>query len=318
VNKFWRRKGIIVLFIVAVLALLNSQSLHLFSPVFGFENSSSLSSEPQSLQDLFESEYAILRLRGNQVNVAGVGFVIKQAPIRIFTCNHVVSEGTEQNNGPVVYAIARRIEPTNDIDIRKTTFSYLRIKRIVFKPEYDIAVLEIDPKIDEPIAERLRIGESKPLTLNLDSSQRSIGSAVTWLTTAAQGDLTLTPRVFTGNIVANYITNEKYSYSSSGQMIDQVISGARMLEIDKLFLPGASGSPILNSGTKQVIGYVHGYRAFALNSNIDVTEEVEMGDATELRGQRLKYKPPLVTSVSLGIDLRTAGSYLVGEGYVPE
>lgn len=51
------------------------------------------------------------------------------------------------------------------------------------------------------------------------------------------------------------------------------MTGAKMLEIDKLFIPGASGSPILNSDTKQVIGYVHGYRTFALNANVDVTEE---------------------------------------------
>jgi hypothetical protein len=67
----------------------------------------------------------------------------------------------------------------------------------LFKPEYDMAVLEIDPQINEGIAEKLHLKESKPLTLSFDSSQRSIGSPVTWLTTAAQGDLTLTPRLFT-------------------------------------------------------------------------------------------------------------------------
>jgi hypothetical protein len=280
-----------------------------------FASSSSSEASSATLALMSPASF-ILRIKGNQANVAGVGFVIQQTPIRIFICHHVVSEGTEQNDGSVTYYIARRTELTNDIDTPRTTFSYLKVKRIFFKQEYDMAILEIDPLVNEPIAERLHVRESKPLVLSLDSSQRSIGSPVTWITTAAQGDLTLTPRLFTGGIVANYIADEKYSYSSSGKMIEQVISGARMLEVDKLFLPGASGRPILNSDTKQVIGYVHGYRPFALGTNIDVSEEVEIGEDDALKRQRLKYKPPLVTSVSLGIDLRTAESYLVHEGYV--
>src|SRR4051812_14223879 len=83
-------------------------------PAFGLDSGSPLRSETRSLQDLFESEYAVLRIQGNQAKVAGVGFVIQQAPIRILTCYHVVSEGTEQNEGPIIYAIARRTEATND------------------------------------------------------------------------------------------------------------------------------------------------------------------------------------------------------------
>jgi hypothetical protein len=81
------------------------------------------SNHGQSLQDLFESEFAILRIQGNQVRVEGVGFVVQQAPIRILTCYHVVSEGNEQNEGPILYAIARRTEATNEIDVRKVTWS---------------------------------------------------------------------------------------------------------------------------------------------------------------------------------------------------
>jgi len=87
-----------------------------------------------------------------------------------------------------------------------------------------------------------------------------------------------------------------------------------MLEVDKLFIPGASG--ILNSHTRQVIGYVHGYRTFALNSNVEVIEDVEIGEESAFRKEKLKYKPPLMTSVSLAIDLRTAEGYLAKEGYI--
>jgi hypothetical protein len=37
---------------------------------------------------------------------------------------------------------------------------------------------------------------------------------------------------------------------------------------------------------------------------------------SELKKQKLKYRLPLVTSLSLGIDLRTAERFLVDEGYV--
>src|SRR6478672_438226 len=102
------------------------------SPAFGLE-SSSRPREPQTVQDLFESEYAVLRIQGTQAKVAGVGFVIQQAPIRILTCHHVVAEGTEQNEGPIIYAIARRTESTNDVDTRRVSLSYLRVKHISFK-----------------------------------------------------------------------------------------------------------------------------------------------------------------------------------------
>ena len=51
-------------------------------------------------------------------------------------------------------------------------------------------------------------------------------------------------------------------------------------------------------------GYVHGYRTFALSSNVEVVEDVEIGEQSELKKQKLKYRLPLVTSLSLGIDLR--------------
>jgi Trypsin-like peptidase domain len=200
--------------------------------------------------------------------------------------------------------------------VRKVTWSWLRIKHMRFKPEYDLAILDIDPAIDPAVADKLDLKDSKPLALDFESQRRAIGSPVTWLTTAAQGDLTLTPRLFTGNIIANYIADETYSYQSNGNAHKQVIVGAKMLEIDKLFLPGSSGSPILNSETNQVIGFVHGYRAFALGSNIETTEDVEIGLDAELIKEKLKYRPPLVTSVSLGIDLRTAQPFFAEEGYV--
>ena len=228
-----------------------------------------------------------------------------QAPTRILTCHHVVSEGTELNDGPVSFGIARRTEEANEIDTRRATWGWIKAKHLQFKPEYDMAILEVEPQANPQVAEKLHLTRSRSLHLNLDESRRAIGSPVTWLTTAFQGDLKLTPRLFTGAIVANYIADEKYSYqTSAGSKTEQVIAGARMLEVDKLFIPGASGSPILNAQTMEVIGYVHGYRTFALSSNVEVVEDVEIGEQSELKKQKLKYRLPLVTSLSLGIDLR--------------
>jgi V8-like Glu-specific endopeptidase len=187
-----------------------------------------------------------------------------QAPTRILTCHHVVSEGTELNDGPVSFGIARRTEEANEIDTRRATWGWIKAKHLQFKPEYDMAILEVEPQANPQVAEKLHLTRSRPLHLNLDESRRAIGS----------------------------------------------------LEVDKLFIPGASGSPILNAQTMEVIGYVHGYRTFALSSNVEVVEDVEIGEQSELKKQKLKYRLPLVTSLSLGIDLRTAERFCVDEGYV--
>ncbi len=301
---------------VLVLLLAGMVPWRICPPALALEDNQQLL-QSHSLQDVFESEFAILRIQGNQAKAVGVGFVIHQDPMRILTCYHVVSEATELNEGPITYAIARRTELANEIDTRKVTWSWLKIKSLLFKPEYDMAILEIDPRANGPVAEKMHLAQSRPLNLSLDGSDRSMGSQVTWLTTAAQGDLKLTPRLFVGNIVAGYITDEKYSYqTNAGTKVEQVMAGARMLEVDKLFIPGASGSPIMNANTKRVVGYVHGYRTFALSSNVEVTEDVELGEQSALKKEKLKYRLPLVSSVSLAIDLRTAGPFLVEEGYV--
>ena len=94
--------------LASVLAVLVPQQVS--SPALALEDTPKLAFQTQSLQELFESEFAILRLQGNQARVVGVGFVIHQAPTRILTCYHVVSEGTELNDGPVSFGIARRTE----------------------------------------------------------------------------------------------------------------------------------------------------------------------------------------------------------------
>jgi len=296
-----------------LLILLSAPLVSLYA--FAAEGAALSISRGQFFRDLFESEFAILRIEGNQAKVAGVGFVIHQSPIQILTCYHVVSEGTELNKGPIVYSIIRRPEEATEIDARRTIGNFFRVTRIMFKPEYDLAILEIDPHENEEIAHKIRLEESKPLVLNFDVTQRAVGSEVAWLTTAAEGEPTLTPRLFIGNIVASYITNETYFAQSASGKIARVISGARILEVDKLFLPGASGSPLLNTDTRQVVGYVQGYRAYALNSGLNVTEDVEIGDKSLTR-EKLKFEPRLITSLSRAIDLRTAQEFFSEEGYV--
>ena len=42
--------------------------------------------------------------------------------------------------------------------IRQNPLSLLRIKRLIFKPEYDLAILEIDPAVNLEFSSKLRLG----------------------------------------------------------------------------------------------------------------------------------------------------------------
>lgn len=230
-----------------------------------------------------------------------------------------MAEGNESNTAPVFYAIARRTEATTEIDLRKITLSWLKVKSLVIKPEYDLAILDIDPQINPQVADKLGILNSPPLHLNFDPNEREMGSEVEWLTTsAAEGDPGFTPRFFTGNIVSSYVNNEQYSIQlAPGKAEVKQLTGVRFLEVDKLFVPGASGSPILNKDGSDVIGYVHGYKPFSI-ATLPASESVEVRelDNAPPKKETIQFSMPLMSTISVGIDLRTAENFLRQEGLV--
>lgn len=265
---------------------------------------------------LYRSVFAILRVEGTQGNVAGTGFVINSNPIRILTCHHVVSEATPNNDGNVKYYITKRTDNDNDFDLRQVQISYLRAVKIASAPQFDLAILEIDPNENLVVSELLAVTQTPALELSFVKEDRILGGDVEWLSTASSGDMTLTPRFFKGNLITKYVINQPYAYlSAPGVQTQQIIDGANILEIDKLFIPGCSGSPILNVDNK-VIGFVHGFKSWPIPTNTEVAHPFELTENNASRLVDLKYKIPLMASISLGIDIRTIETYLRDNNFI--
>lgn len=220
----------------------------------------------------YESIFAIVRidtsLQENNARIMGTGFVIGTAPLKILTCNHVVGEGNKENNGKIVYAIAKRSDGVADFDLRNFQISSLKVKHITFKPEWDLAILEIDPTENAEIAGLMGI-PSQIKALEFDSGEPVVGSQVEWLSAGTLGDLSITPRLFRGNIVTRYIKDNNYKFINS-QGIEEIgnMKGVNLFEVDQLFFPGASGSPIISSASGKVIGWVHGFNSWQLPPNL--------------------------------------------------
>ncbi len=267
--------------------------------------------------DLYKSLFAILRIENISAKVVGTGFVINTNPFYILTCNHVVGEGNDSNKGTVQYAITKRTDSFEEFDLRRGEISFFKAKQIFYKPELDLAILKVDLASDPDMAAKLNIKNPKSLKLSFNQAHREPGSGVEWLSTAASGDLTLTPRFFKGQLITKYVTDHKYEFINSQKITtEQVMTGIDMMEIDKLFIPGSSGSPILNSSSGRVIGYVHGFRSWPIVTNNELKQKVEIIENSNSKNVELKYNIPLVTSLSLGIDIRAAETYLKDEKFI--
>lgn len=263
-----------------------------------------------NFNQLYDSVFAILRIENNQGKIVGTGFVISANPIRILTCNHVVGDATQDNNGQVLYSITKRTDNFQEFDLRTIQVSFLRATRITNVPEFDLAILEITPAENMEVSVLLGIQNSAALAISFDPDDRLIGSDVEWITTAASSDMTLTPRFFRGNIVTNYIADQQYNYEKrQGINIQQTIAGGRFIEIDKLFIPGCSGGPILNSESNSVIGYVHGFKTWPIGE-LPISQQVEIVENEVSRSATLNNKHVLTGSLSLGVDMRTIEAYL--------
>jgi S1-C subfamily serine protease len=220
----------------------------------------------------YNSIFAILRidttLQQNNARVAGTGFIINTNPLRVLTCNHVVSEGTPENDGKIVYSIIKRSDENKDFDLRNAQISFLKAKNIIFEPEYDLAILEIDPSQNKEIAEKIGIPNTVE-SLEFDFEEMTIGDNVEWMSAGTLGDLTITPRLFKGNIITKYIKDNSYKFiNPSGAEETIMMKGINLFEVDQLFFPGCSGSPIISPKNGKVIGWVHGFNSWQLPPNI--------------------------------------------------
>lgn len=264
----------------------------------------------------YDSIFAILRidtnLKENNARIVGTGFVINNNPIQILTCNHVVGEGTENNDGKIVYSIVKRSDAINEFDLRNFQISFLKAKRIIFKPESDVALLEIDPSLDMITANKLGIPENiKSLDVDFDENSSDIGSSVEWVGAGTLGDLTVTPRFFKGNIVTKYIKDQKYTYKDreASEKL-QEMKGVSLFEINQLFLPGCSGSPIISSNSEKVIGWVHGFNSWAIPTANPIQYDANLSYGDESQNVKIKANATLGASLSIGIDIKNIKDFL--------
>ncbi len=274
-----------------------------------------------SFTALYPSVFGILRidtsLKQNNAGIAGTGFVIGLDPLRILTCFHVVCEGTPANDGKIQYSITKRSDSLEDFDLRKVEISFLKVSAVSTYPELDLAILEVDPSTNLDVSTKLGIPSVAPVALSMDSAERQPGRDVHWISTAGTGDVTLTPRYFKGHIISKYKTQHGYSYTNlAGANAQQIMPDIDMIEVDKLFIPGVSGSPVVDTLSGKVIGYVHGFRSWPIPTASEVTQGVEIIEGTKKRSVQMKSLVPLVASLSLAIDLRSATKVLNDLGLI--
>lgn len=268
--------------------------------------------------DLYKTVFSILRSEGQSMKIVGTGFIINKNPVYILTCSHVVSEGAEDNNGNIKYAITKKTgKSLKEFDLRKGQFSFFFAKRIFRDSKHDLAILEIDPKENDEVSGKLNLYNVKPLKCSFKNKERKIGLPVQWLSAGIHGDLTQTPRFFNGNILTNYITDHMYEFKNQeGINQKQKMEGIKLLEVDQLFVPGCSGSPVVNSKTGNVIGYVHGFKSWSIMTNAIIKYEADLTENNSTRKVVIKSKSPLVISFSLAIDLLSVETYLIDNGFL--
>ncbi len=224
--------------------------------------------------EIYKNVFGILRidnrLKENNARVVGTGFIINTNPLYVLTCNHVVGEGTEHNDGNISYALIKRSDSNaKDFDLGKFEITFLKAKKIVFKPEVDLAVLTIDTSIDPKAAEKMGLLDIEGLELDFDSNSSEMGLPVEWISAGTLGDFSITPRLFKGNIVTKYSKNNQYKFTNpDGVETTATMHGINLFEVDQLFFPGCSGSPILSPANGKVIGWVHGFNSWQLPPNV--------------------------------------------------
>lgn len=261
--------------------------------------------------DLHPSIFSILRNENNNSSIVGTAFIIRQDPIYLITCNHVIGDATQNNDGPVKYSIGKSTDVLDQLDMRQVNFSMIRISEVYHNPALDLAILRVDPNENTGIAQKLGLPGVSALSLSFNVHDRTPGAQIEWLSAAGTGHLPLVPRFFKGHLVSRYKADHVYAYkNAAGHSINVTMQGVQLLEVDQLFMPGVSGSPIIERESSRVIGYVHGFQSWAIKTNSDFSHEVDLTENGQKRTVSLKHKLPLVASLSLAVDLRSAENWL--------
>jgi hypothetical protein len=268
--------------------------------------------------ELHHSVFAIIRTENQFSRVAGTAFVIRQDPILLITCYHVVSDGTNLNNGPVQYSIGKGTDEFDLLDLRSLNFSSLRIAEITSNPGIDMAILRIDPAEDPAMAQALALADVEPLPLSFSIDHRLPGAPVEWLSTAGSESLPFVPRFFRGHLVSRYRMDQHYTYlNAQGQPVKQTMAGIHLLEVDHLFIPGVSGSPLLERESSRVIGYVHAFSSWGIPTQSSFSQAVEIVDTNNQSSKvTLKNNLPMVACLSLAIDIRSAYDWLLENSFI--
>jgi hypothetical protein len=189
--------------------------------------------------DLYKSVIAVLRFDATGGRVVGTAFVINRNPLYLITSNHVVADASTNNDGAIKYAIAKSIDPFDDFDLQNVNVSSYQVSQIHVKPEFDLAVLKVNPGDYPQVAETLNLTTTPALPLSVDLADRIPGSRVEWLSPAAAGDHVLIPRFFRGHLITRYKRNQPYSYkNAAGEDVIKDMDGISLLEVDQLFIPG--------------------------------------------------------------------------------
>lgn len=270
--------------------------------------------------ELYKSVFAILRidnrLKENNAKIVGTGFVINTDPIHILTCNHVVGEGTENNDKDISYSIVKRSDNIENFDLRSFTITHLKAKKIYHKPGIDLAILEIDPAINRRVSEKI-LKDIKHLELNFNKDIVKIGLPVEWISVGTLGELTLVPRFFRGNIVAKYIRDNQYKFiNPQGKEQLQIMKDINIFEVDQLFLNGCSGSPIISSEDKKIIGWVHGFNAWPLPTVNIINQKVQIIENSIAKDVNIKSNLVMGASLSLGIEAYNAKDFLIKNNFI--
>jgi S1-C subfamily serine protease len=265
---------------------------------------------------LAASAVAILRTEGSDGKLVGTGFFVSETG-QVLTCNHVVQPYDPQNTTVKYGIVKRKINVGESLDLRQGQISWIIADRIVTNPHLDLAILNIDVASPQNRDIAAQIGLIPPVPLKLSFGTRNIGDAVAWLGMAVLGDMIATPRFFQGFIVSSYVNDLHYSVPGpANTVVTCTASGLRFIEINQLFIPGCSGGPVFSLADKAVVGFVHGYGSWPVGltpGTLDINNVVLRSGSQEVQGS-LRMNAPVVTALSLAIDMTSAEEFLREQG----
>ncbi len=240
----------------------------------------------------------------------GTGFFVSER--HVLTAGHLFTDSATDN--PDKYCLLRRkAENEKNYNLKSANLNFINAKKIIIKRDFDVALLEFDFSSTKKIMEEIGLWPVKPLKLDF-CEKRQIGDEVYWMGMATIGDVTAIPRFFSGQIVVHYINDSNYQFpKDDGTQENFNARSLKMIEVNNLFLPGCSGSPVFSRKNKAVIGFVHGYGAWPIGltpgGEIDIPKAKIKIDNQE-KEVDLHLKPPVFGAISRVIDVSLIKEFL--------